>query len=153
MNLLRKVTSLKRNARTKIMRLHVFSSAVKEIVFTGVAALFLFSLLAVQDAEAIGLQIRPAETTIKLIEKQEKTALLSSEALVNALEHDAIKSEILLTIINAQFEAEEISANELFAATVKFYEVQEALQRAQQDLAIAKKNVKSPLEKTLALTQ
>ena len=107
------------------MRLHVFSGAVKEIVFTGVAALFLFSLLAVEN----------------------------SEALVKALEHDAIKSEVLLTIINAQFEAEEVSAKELFAATVKFYEVQEALQRAKHDLAIAKNPVKDPLEIRLARTQ
>lgn len=136
------------------MRLHVFSSAVKEIVFTSVAALFLFSLLAVQDAEAAGLQIRPTETkTIELIETPEKTTLNNSQALVSALERDAIKSEVLLTIINAQFEAEEISANELFAATVKFYEVQEALQRAQHELSIAKTRVKEPLEIRLASAQ
>ena len=136
------------------MRLHVFSGAVKEIVFTGVAALFLFSLLAVQDAEAASLQIRPTETkTIELIETPEKIALDNSEALVKALEHDAIKSEVLLTIINAQFEAGEISAKALFAATVKFHEVQEALQRAQHELSIAKNRVTDPLEIRLARTQ
>ncbi len=136
------------------MRLQVFSSAVKEIVFTGVAALFLFSLLAVQDAEAASLQIRPTETkTIELIEAPEKAALKNSEALVSALEDDAIKSEVLLTIINAQFEAKEISAKELLAATVKFYEVQEALQRAKHALAIAKNRINDGLEITLASTQ
>ena len=136
------------------MRLQVFSSAVKEIILTGVAALFLFSLLAVQDAEAAGLQIRPTETkTIELIEAPEKAALKNSEALVSALEHDAIKSEVLLTIINAQFEAEEISAKELLAATVKFYEVQEALQKAKHALAIAKSRVKDPVGIRLARTQ
>ncbi len=136
------------------MRLHVFGGAVKEIVFTGVASLFLFSLLAMLDAEASGLQIRSAERkTIEIIETPEKAALKSSQALVRALEHDAIKSEVLLTIINAQFEADEISANELFAATVKFYEVQEVLQKARHDLKIAKSRINDGLEITLASTQ
>jgi hypothetical protein len=136
------------------MRLNVFSSAVKEIVLTGVASLFLFSLLAAQGAEAEDLQIRLPETkSIQLIETPSKTALKNAEALVKALEQDVIKSKILLTVIDAQFGAEEISADELFAATVKFYEVQDALQRAQLDLTIVKNRVNDPVEMTFARTQ
>jgi len=108
------------------MKLNVFSRAAKEIILTALAALFLFSLLAVKDAKAANV-----------IEEN----LANRIAVTQQLNNDFANSKVKLTRLEAEFEANKINTATLFAAMVEHHQLEQAAKRARLELLMQLDNI------------
>ena len=111
------------------MTLHTFSKASKEILLV---ALLLLSLFAVQESNAAS---KSSEVTTMANNSQTNTMMLGRQLtkqieLAMRLEIHTKNSAILLEKANAQFEADKISAEDLFMATIIHYQLVESLEKA-----------------------
>lgn len=106
------------------MKLNTFAGAAKEIIFTSLAALVLFALLAAQDAKAYE----------PLADKP--TQLAESIALVTHLEQSVIKAKGELAKTQANYEAGNASIEEMFFVTLRFHDIEDSLVNARASLLV-----------------
>ena len=123
------------------MKLHKFSSAIKEIVLTSVAALLLFSLAAAQSADALEYQDKIQEEISKRIH------------LVTLSEADYLEKYKALEIADLDFKAGTATLTELFKAQVSLNEAEERVMNARTVLLLTLAKVDTRGNQTLAFNQ
>ena len=116
-----------------MMRLTNFTSALKEIVLTSIAALLLFSIAAAQSAEA-------SETAPSELNKQLSVA--QTIEWVTHAESDYKEMQDKLDNAQADFDKGNISLSELFKAQVSFNQAEEKVMVARTQLLISLSNIK-----------
>ncbi|GBL04967.1 TolC family protein [Glaciecola sp. KUL10] len=116
-----------------MMRLINFTSALKEIVLTSIAALLLFSIAAAQSAVA-------SETTPNELNNQLSVA--QTIEWVTHTESDYKKMQDKLDNAQADFDKGDISLSELFKAQVSFNQAEERVMVARTKLLISLSNIK-----------
>jgi hypothetical protein len=117
-----------------MMRLTNFTSALKEIVLTSIAALLLFSIAAAQSAEA-------SETTPNELNKQLSVA--QTIEWVTHAESDYKKMQDKLDNAQVDFDKGDIGLSDLFKAQVSFNQAEERVMVARTQLLISLSNMKS----------
>jgi hypothetical protein len=116
-----------------MMRLTNFTSALKEIVLTSIAALLLFSIAAAQSAVA-------SETTPNELNNQLSVA--QTIEWVTHAESDYKEMQDKLDNAQADFDKGNISLSELFKAQVSFNQAEEKVMVARTQLLISLSNIK-----------
>lgn len=116
-----------------MMRLTNFTSALKEIVLTSIAALLLFSIAAAQSAEAR-----------EIVQSEENKQLNVTQTIewVTHAESDYKKMQDKLDSAQADFDKGDIGLSELFKAQVSFNHAEEKVMVARTQLLISLSNIK-----------
>ena len=110
------------------MNLSVFTSTAKHIAASTFIALALFTLMASQSAHSSD----GSATTNKVLSEQ--------AYLVVAMEESHSQAKQVLRKAQQEFEKNEISTEEIFFVTLKFYEIENELLKAKNKLALLNEN-------------